>query len=58
MLAGREKSQQELINILNLLCESRKQVVMAGNSPPSQIYTLLAHLRSRLEGGLLAEIQS
>ena len=58
MLAGREKSQQELITILNLLCESRKQVVVAGNSPPSQIYTLLAHLRSRLEGGLLAEIHS
>ncbi|OPX38992.1 MAG: chromosomal replication initiator protein DnaA [Desulfobacteraceae bacterium 4484_190.2] len=58
MLAGREKSQQELITILNLLCESKKQVVMAGNSPPSQIYTLLDRLRSRLEGGLLAEIHS
>jgi len=58
MLAGREKSQRELITILNLFCESRKQVVIAGNSPPSQIYTLLAHLRSRLEGGLLVEIHS
>jgi len=58
MLAGREKSQQELITILDLFCESRKQVVIAGNSPPSKIYTLLAHLRSRLEGGLLAEIHS
>ena len=58
ILAGRKKSQQELITILNLLCESTKQVVIAGNAPPSQLYTLLAHLRSRLEGGLLAEIYS
>jgi chromosomal replication initiator protein len=58
MLAGREKSQQELMTILNLFCESRKQVVIAGNSPPRKIYTLLTHLRSRLEGGLLAEIHS
>ena len=58
ILAGRKKSQQELITILNLFSGSTKQVVIAGNAPPSQLYTLLAHLRSRLEGGLLAEIHS
>ena len=58
LLAGRKKSQQELITILNLLRESTKQVAIAANAPPSQLYTLFAHLRSCLEGGLIAEIHS
>ena len=56
LLGGREKSQKELITILDTFYESKKQIIMAGKQPPSKIQGLLPHLRSRLEWGLLSEI--
>ena len=56
-LSGRKKSQEELIFIFNLFYESSKQIVVAGKKPPNKILNLLPQLRSRLEWGILSEIQ-
>ena len=55
-VAGREKTQEELTSLFNLFCETKKQIVVAGNSPPGQIRNLNTHLRSRMEWGLLVEL--
>ena len=39
------------------MLEKKRQIVVAGNAPPSQINGLNPQLRSRLEWGLLLEIQ-
>jgi chromosomal replication initiator protein len=56
LLAARKKTQQELISLFNSLYEAKKQIVVAAKTPPSQIHNLLPQLSSRLEWGLLAEI--
>ena len=58
LIAGRQKSQTELISLFNLFYESQKQIVVAGNSPPRQIHDLIPQLRSRMEGGLITEIKA
>lgn len=57
LLTGREKLQKELITLFNDYYESKKQIVVAGQLPPGQIRNLLPELRSRLEWGLLSELQ-
>ncbi|MBW1764276.1 MAG: chromosomal replication initiator protein DnaA [Deltaproteobacteria bacterium] len=57
LLTGREKLQKELITIFNDYYESKRQIVVAGQLPPGQIRNLLPELRSRLEWGLLSELQ-
>jgi chromosomal replication initiator protein len=56
MLAGREKCQLEFISLFNSLYEAKKQIVVAANKPPTQIKNILPQLTSRLEWGLLSEI--
>jgi chromosomal replication initiator protein len=58
ILSGRKKLQAEITSLFNLFCESKKQIVVAGSVPPSQIPSLIPHLRSRMEGGLLTEIKA
>jgi len=56
MLSGCKKSQKELISIFNLYYDSKKQIVIAGNAPPGHLPNFLAELKSRLEWGLISEI--
>jgi chromosomal replication initiator protein len=56
LISGRKKSQEELLFLFNLFYDSRKQIVVAGIKPPTQISKLLPQLRSRLEWGILSEI--
>ncbi|MBW2218947.1 MAG: chromosomal replication initiator protein DnaA [Deltaproteobacteria bacterium] len=56
-IGGRKKLQKELISIFNHYYESKKQIVAAGKSSPGQIKNLQPELRSRLEWGLLVELQ-
>jgi chromosomal replication initiator protein len=56
MLAGRERCQLEFISIFNSFYEAKKQIVVAANKPPTQIKNTLPQLTSRLEWGLLSEI--
>lgn len=58
LFAGREHSQTEFIALFNALSQFNKQIVVASTSSPSQILNLNPQLKSRMEGGLLSEIQN
>jgi chromosomal replication initiator protein len=55
-ITPKELIQKELIKIISCFLESKKQIVIAGQSSPSHIQHLMPELRSRLEWGLLSEI--
>lgn len=57
LFAGREHSQTEFITLFNILNEFNKQIVISGDSPPDQIPNLNPQLRSRMQSGLMVEIQ-
>jgi chromosomal replication initiator protein len=48
--------QQEFCHTLNSLIDGGKQVVVAADCPPMQLESFDARMRSRLSGGLVAEI--
>lgn len=56
LLAGKERAQEELFHLFNVLHEARKQVVFATAIPPSQLTDIASRLRSRLDGGLVVEL--
>ena len=56
-LAGRERSLQEFTSIFNTFYQSKKQVVVAAKTSPNQTKNLPPELRSRMEWGLLLELQ-
>ncbi len=55
-LSGREKTQHEFFNIFNTLYQRDKQIVISSDRPPKSISTLEDRLRSRFEGGMIADI--
>jgi chromosomal replication initiator protein len=57
-LAGKERTQDEFFFVFNALIEDRKQIVLSSDRLPVEIPDLAARLRSRFEGGLVAEIQA
>ncbi len=56
-LAGKKTTQDELFHLFNNLYELKKQIVLASDQLPKDIDGLQERLRSRFEGGLLADIQ-
>lgn len=57
-LANRESSQEELFHTFNVLYQSRKQVILSADSPPSEIPTLEDRLVSRFNWGLVAQVDA
>jgi len=57
-VAAKERTQEELFHVFNHFHSAGKQLVFASDLPPKAIEGLEERLRSRFEGGLVAELDA
>jgi chromosomal replication initiator protein DnaA len=56
LIAGKDRTQEELFNLFNLLHDAERQLVFAAPAHPNTIEGLEQRIGSRLEGGLVVEL--
>jgi chromosomal replication initiator protein len=57
LIAGKERTQEELFNLFNLLQDKERQLVFTAPAQPHTLPGLEERIASRLAGGLVAEIK-
>jgi len=55
-LSGKQQTQECIFHIINDFLADNRQVVISCDRPPKEIESINVRLRSRLEGGLVADI--
>ncbi len=55
-VSGTERTQDELFHVFNALASDGRQLVFVADRPPQALEGLEQRLRSRFEGGLVAEV--
>ncbi|MEA2006760.1 MAG: chromosomal replication initiator protein DnaA [Patescibacteria group bacterium] len=55
-LAGKEKTQEEFFHVFESLYQHGKQIILSSDRAPKSIPTLEDRLRSRFEGGMMADV--
>jgi chromosomal replication initiation ATPase DnaA len=58
VLSGKDRTQEELFWLYNLLAESGRQMVFTSAVPPQELEGIEPRLRTRLEAGLVVELPS
>jgi chromosomal replication initiator protein len=56
LLAGKERTQEELFNLFNLFLDKDRQLVFTAPGPPGTLPGIEERIVSRLDGGLVVEL--
>lgn len=55
-IAGKERTQEVFFRVFNNIKENDKQIIISSDRPPRAIENIEVRLRSRFEGGMIADI--